>query len=230
MSKWLKILGIGSAIGVVTYGIIKYKQDQKFKEKVDEVAESIKNTSEKIIINTADFTARHPVIAATGFFGILTLCHIMRNYQSELARQEYYSKYGNDEIDPDDPVNDAYEYDKQARGNDELRYQLEQILTDPDNYLIVPKNEYEKYQSAYEEKTEPVEHSSIIFDNWKEEYRDTWDKVHELSNQITLAPGESYMIEEPRQLGLNTDRHIISHLIYGEGCYPPEIKDDQFIS
>lgn len=56
MSKLFKFLGIGSAIGTVVYGVIKYKNDQKFKEKVDGVAE-------KAVEKACDFTVSHPKAA-----------------------------------------------------------------------------------------------------------------------------------------------------------------------
>jgi hypothetical protein len=234
MSKFFKYLGIGSAIGVIAYGVIKYKSDQKFKEKVDGVSDKVKEKADKVITKASNFAADHPILTTAAFAAAVFVPIIAFRNAMEPTIAHYQDIVesvtdGCDGIDPDDPINDAYEYDKRARGNDELRYQLEQILTDPENYLIVPKGDYEKYQKAYETKSDTVDPPPAIFNNWKEEYRDTWDEVHELSNRITLAPGESYMIEEPRQLGLDTDQHVISHMIYGESCYPPDVKDDNFI-
>lgn len=56
MGKIFKFLGIGTAIGTVVYGVIKCKNDQKFKEKVDGV-------TEKVVEKACDFTVSHPKAA-----------------------------------------------------------------------------------------------------------------------------------------------------------------------
>jgi hypothetical protein len=65
--------------------------------------------------------------------------------------------------------------------------------------------------------------------NWNDElYRENWDKVNEFAKTLKLQKGESYFIEdseryydEPWYTGAK-DRHtLVSHLIDGEGCYPP---------
>lgn len=230
MSKFFKYLGIGSAIGVIVYGVIKYKNDQKFKEKVDEVVNKVEEKADKALIKASDFINDHPGLFVTTIFAVTFIPAVVHAVNIDKQRQEMMQQ--------------AYD-DFKTNWNDEECNRINETAADTakriisehygddnvdlNNYLIVPKDDYEKYQKAYETKSDTVDPPPEIFNNWKEEYRDTWDEVHELSNRITLAPGESYMIEEPRQLGLDTDQHVISHMIYGEGCYPPDVKDDQFI-
>lgn len=72
MSKLFKTLGIGAAIGTLAYVIFKYKKDQKFKEKVDEkqeaVKQEIKKVGEKALDKACSFTVNHPKAA----LGIVT--------------------------------------------------------------------------------------------------------------------------------------------------------------
>ena len=60
--------------------------------------------------------------------------------------------------------------------------------------------------------------------DWNESYRENWDKVNEFANTLTLEPGEMYIIEDANQYrgeGLTSDI-AVSHLVYGDGVYPPE--------
>ena len=67
MSKLFKMLGIGAAIGTLAYIVFKYKKDQKFKEKVDEkheaVKQEVKKVSEKALDKACSFTVNHPKAA-----------------------------------------------------------------------------------------------------------------------------------------------------------------------
>ena len=208
MSKLFKYLGIGTAIGTLAYAVIKYKHDEKFKEKVDTVVDK-----------AADFASDHPILT-TAVFATVVMVPIMAVHKAmDPASTDPYDYYENDEIDEEcDRINDAAM--ESAKQKISEYYSDENV--DLRDYLVVPKSEYEKYQKAYDAT---VEDDS----SWNEDYRDSFDEVTELSKRITLHPGESYMIEEPRQFGLDTDRPVVSHLINGTGCYPPEVKDDQFI-
>lgn len=65
--------------------------------------------------------------------------------------------------------------------------------------------------------------------NWNEElYRENWDKINEFAKTLKLQKGESYVIEdseryydEPWYTGAKDGHTLVSHLIDGEGCYPP---------
>lgn len=56
MSKFFKVFGIGAALGTIAYGIFKYKNDQKFKEKVEEVRK-------EAVTKACIFTIEHPKAA-----------------------------------------------------------------------------------------------------------------------------------------------------------------------
>ena len=59
---------------------------------------------------------------------------------------------------------------------------------------------------------------------WKEDYRDDWNRVNDFAKTLDLEEGESYIIEDNRQYGVDDDGPVVSHMIYGEGCYPPKEK------
>lgn len=208
MSKLFKYLGIGTAIGTLAYAVIKYKHDEKFKEKIDDVVDK-----------AADFAADHPILTTAVFASVVMVPIMAVRKAMDPAFTDSYDYFENDDVDEEcERINDVAM--KSAEQKISEYYGDEDV--DLRDYLVVPKSDYEKYQKAYE--------STIKDDSgWKEDYRDSFDEVTELSKRITLYPGESYMIEEPRQFGLDTDQPVVSHLINGTGCYPPEVKDDQFI-
>lgn len=199
MSKLFKYLGIGTAIGTLAYAVIKYKHDEKFKEKVDAVVDK-----------AADFAADHPILTTVAFTTAVMVPVMAFRAAMDQDYNCSYNDYEND-IEPDDPVNDAYEYDKRARGNDELRDQIEMLLVDPNKYTVVPKEE-PKVDKAKDPWTS----------NWDEKYREKWDKVNEFAKTLDLDEGESFWIDEPSQYDVESNEPIVSHMIYGSGCYPPE--------
>ena len=74
------------------------------------------------------------------------------------------------------------------------------------------------------EKSLEEGHSQYALPDWNESYRENWDKVNEFANTLTLEPGEMYIIEDANQYkgeGLTSDI-TVSHLVYGDGVYPPE--------
>lgn len=81
-------------------------------------------------------------------------------------------------------------------------------------------NEIAKTEAKKQIELEISRKSTDIFNNWKEDYRDNWDRVNEFAKSLDLVEGESFMIEEGSQY--DCDGTIVSHLINGEGCYPPE--------
>ena len=199
MSKLFKYLGIGTAIGTLAYAVIKYKHDEKFKEKVDTVVDK-----------AADFASEHPILTTVAFTTAVLVPVMAFRAAMDPAYNCPYNDYEND-IEPDDPVNDAYEYEKRARGNDELRDQIEMLLVDPNKYTVVPKEE-PKVEKAKDPWTS----------NWDEKYREKWDKVNEFAKTLDLDEGESFWIDEPSQYDVESNEPIVSHMIYGSGCYPPE--------
>lgn len=86
-----------------------------------------------------------------------------------------------------------------------------------------------KTKDPHEEALEKVNSQYALPDlnessDWNESYRENWDKVNEFANTLTLEPGEMYIIEDANQYrgeGLTSDI-AVSHLIYGDGVYPPE--------
>lgn len=231
MSRFFKFLGISSAVGVVAYGIIKYKHDEKFKEKVDDVVEKAEEKANKVMTKASDFVLEHPNLFLVGLFTVTIVPAVIHSVKSDRRRQEMMQKaYEDFKANADDLYDEECErINEEARTAAQKQVLIENIRKNPSDYLVVSKEAWESCQKALENKPEPIEPETDIFDRWKEDYRDTWDEVHELTKRIDLAPGESYTIEEPRQLGLDTDTPVISHMIYGHGCYPPEVKDDQFI-
>ena len=70
--------------------------------------------------------------------------------------------------------------------------------------------------------------------NWNEElYRENWDKVNEFAKTLNLQKGESYILDDSQQFydepwyDEEKDGHVIvSHMLNGDGCYPPENKEE----
>lgn len=207
MNKFFKFLGIGTAIGTVVYGVIKYKNDQKFKEKVDEVVDK-----------AADFAADHPILT-TAVFATVVMVPIMAVRKAmDPAFNVPYDYYENDDSDEE-----CNRINEEARAAAQKRMMMDDVLANPSDYVVVSKNEWEKYQDAQKDVTNEINTS------WTEDYRDTWDEIHELVNRIDLAPGETYVLEEASQLGVEANKPVISHLVYGTGCYPPEVDEDRFV-
>ena len=69
--------------------------------------------------------------------------------------------------------------------------------------------------------------------NWEENYKDNWDEVIECVKRLNLKPGEMFIIEDQKQY-IGKDNYfkvdpnipIVSHLIDGTGCYPPDESND----
>lgn len=208
MNKIFKFLGIGTAIGTVVYGVIKYKNDQKFKEKVDSVVDK-----------ASDFAADHPIIT-TAVFATVVMAPIMAVRKAmEPAFNVSYDYYEND----DDNDEECDRINEEAQIAAQKRMMMDDIMANPSDYVVVSKNEWEKYQDAQKDVANEIDTS------WKEDYRDTWDEIHELVDRIDLAPGETYVLEEASQLGVEANKPVISHLVYGTGCYPPEVDEDRFV-
>lgn len=70
------------------------------------------------------------------------------------------------------------------------------------------------------EKSLEEGHSQYALPDWNESYRENWDKVNKFANTLTLEPGEMYIIDDASQYG--GEGLEVSHLVYGDGVYPPE--------
>jgi hypothetical protein len=64
---------------------------------------------------------------------------------------------------------------------------------------------------------------------WREEYRETYDKVNAFADTLNLVKGEMYIIEDQTQFcdsdcysKMDRTRPIVSHMIFNEGVYPDE--------
>lgn len=221
MSKLLKFLGIGTAIGTVVYGVIKYKNDQKFKEKVDGVVEKAEEKADNALCKAGDFINKHPGLFTMSILAITTIPCVIHAVNADKRRQEMmqraYEDFRNDTDEECERINE------EARAAAQKQMMMDDIMANPSGYVVVSKNEWEKYQDAQKDVTNEIN------TNWTEDYRDTWDEIHELVDRIDLAPGETYVLEEASQLGVEANKPVISHLVYGTGCYPPEVDEDRFI-
>ena len=222
MSKLFKYLGIGTAIGTLAYAVIKYKHDEKFKEKVDTVVDKAEEKADKTLCKAGDFINKHPGLFTMSILAITTIPCVIHAANADKRRQEMIQRAYEEFQDYSDEECDRINKTAMEAAKQKISEHYGDDDVDLSNYLVVPKSDYEKYQKAYES-------TSKNDSDWREEYRDNFNEVTELAKRITLAPGESFMIEEPRQFGLDTDQPVVSHLINGTGCYPPEVKDDQFI-
>lgn len=58
--------------------------------------------------------------------------------------------------------------------------------------------------------------------NWDEKYRDNFNKVTDFAKTLELEEGEMYIIEDQKQYNVDSPDPCVSHLVNGEGAYPPE--------
>ena len=80
-------------------------------------------------------------------------------------------------------------------------------------------------QLASDDEVKQV-HDDILTRNWKESYRENWDKVNAFAKTLELEDGEEYYITGPNTWAGQTDKVVVSHLIYGDCAYPPEDDND----
>lgn len=214
MKKFFKVMGTGAAIGTLAYGVIKYKHDQQFKEKVDNTAEKAEEKADKAMTKLSSFATKHPGLTAFGIITILMAPATILSFTCEKRRQEIINEQVNDYLEriPRDGVGDP-KYDD--------------IYKNPKDYVVIPKHEYLSYKQEDERKSRtPVD----CFSNWDEnKYRKNWDAVSKFAQDLILEDGESYLLEDAKQYNVPCDHAMISHLIDGTGCYPPECKNDIII-
>ena len=194
MSKLFKYLGIGTAIGTLAYAVIKYKHDEKFKEKVDDAVDKAEEVADKTVGKVFDFMSEHPTLTVMGVVGAAMIPAWIITVKGAKERQEHWIQACN-------------AYTASLSQND-----------DKESDWI---NEIAKTEAQKQIELEISRKSTDIFNNWKEDYRNNWDRVNEFAKSLDLVEGESFMIEEGSQY--DCDGTIVSHLINGEGCYPPEM-------
>ena len=101
-------------------------------------------------------------------------------------------------------------------------------------------NACESNSVSVDESDNACESNSVSVDdfctrNWNEElYRENWDKVNEFAKTLKLHKGESYILDDSQQFydepwyDEEKDGHaIVSHMLNGDGCYPPENKEEE---
>ena len=98
---------------------------------------------------------------------------------------------------------------------------------------VDPKAAINLGMDVLENKSEPECDDSIPWEcrKWKEEYREVYDKVNEFATTIDLEDGEMYIIERNSEFDgyrkeHNLPTNIVSHMIDGDGVYPPDEWDE----
>lgn len=195
MSKLFKYLGISTAIGTLAYAVIKYKHDEKFKEKIDDVVDNAEEVADKTFGKVFDFMSEHPTLTVMGVVGAAMVPAWIITAKGAKERQEHW-------------IQACDTYTASLSQNDDKEC----------DWI----NEIAKTEAQKQIELEISRKSTDIFNNWKEDYRDNWDRVNEFAKSLDLVEGESFMIEEGSQY--DCDGTIVSHLINGEGCYPPEMN------
>lgn len=214
MNKFFKYLGIGTAIGTLVYAVIKYKHDEKFKEKVDDVVDKAEEVADKTVGKVFDFMGKHPTLT--------TMCLLTALMAPAMMITTKAATEGAQERERrlDEALDDRLKEIINGEGN--LGYGIDDIFKNPDDYVVVSKDEWKNaglcktldaIAAVVEEAQDP--------NGWREDYQDKWDCVNEFAKTLDLVEGESFMIEEGSQY--DHDGTIVSHLINGEGCYPPEM-------
>lgn len=101
-------------------------------------------------------------------------------------------------------------------------------------YKTTQKSDEEKLNEAFVETLDAIQKD--VEDHrpkWnEEEYRETYDKVTEFANSLTLKLGEGYYIEDRTQYydtdwykGPKDGTPSVSHMIDGWGVYPPDEEE-----
>lgn len=214
MNKFFKYLGIGTAIGTLAYAVIKYKHDEKFKEKVDTVVDKAEEVADKTIGKVFDFMGKHPTLMTMAILtAVLAPAMMITSKAATEGAQERERRL-------DEAMDERLKEIINGEGN--LGYGVDDIFKNPDDYVVVSKDEWKnaglcKTLDAITATVEAAEDPN----GWREDYQDKWDRVNEFAKTLDLVEGESFMIEEGSQY--DCDGTIVSHLINGEGCYPPEM-------
>jgi hypothetical protein len=220
MKKFFKVMGIGAAIGTLAYGVIKYKHDQQFKEKVDNTAETVKNKADQVRTKADAFAVKHPVLTTVGF-ATAVFVPIIAVRAALRPSIEHYQDIMQSVAEGQEYDDEAYEKISQYTKTMAVKQKMfDDIMANPENYVIVPKEKYEEHA---------IKKPADYFSNWDEKYRKNWNAVNKFAQDLILEDGESYLLEDAKQYNVPCDHAMISHLIDGTGCYPPECKNDIII-
>ena len=85
----------------------------------------------------------------------------------------------------------------------------------------------EKYSNAPATPAQiPASNDDILTRNWKESYRENWNKVNAFAKDLELEDGEEYYLTGPNTWAGQTDKIVVSHLVYGDCAYPPKEDSD----
>ena len=143
MSKWLKIFGISAAVGTAVYAFIKYKSDEKFKEKVDEVGEKIEEKADQVMTKASEFVNKHPGTTTGILVGGILLFAVVEAIRGDRKRQELmeraYQDFHEQYLEPD-PADIVQE---EARLAAQKQAMYDDIMENPHDYYIIKKDAYE---------------------------------------------------------------------------------------
>lgn len=154
MSKWLKIFGVSAAVGTAVYAFIKYKSDEKFKEKVDEVGEKIEEKADQVMTKASKFVNKHPGTTTVVLVGSSLLIAVIGAIRADRKRQELmeraYQDFHEQYLEPD-PADIVQE---EARRAAEKQAMYDDIMENPHDYYIIKKDDYNELVNAYNSMVE----------------------------------------------------------------------------
>lgn len=143
MSKWLKVFGISAAVGTAVYAFIKYKSDEKFKEKVDEIGEKIEEKADQVMTKVDEAVIKHPGSIITALVGGSLLFAVAGAIRADMKRQELmeraYQDFHKQHLEPD-PA-DAVQEEARLAARKQAMY--DDIMENPHDYYIIKKDAYE---------------------------------------------------------------------------------------
>lgn len=143
MSKWLKIFGITAAVGTAVYAIIKYKSDEKFKEKVDEVGDKIEEKADQVMTKASEFVNKHPGTTTGVLVGGMLLFAVVEAIRGDRKRQELMERAYQDFHKQHLDQIEAEAIEKEARRAAEKQMIYDDIMENPHDYYIIKKDVYE---------------------------------------------------------------------------------------
>ena len=143
MSKWLKVFGISAAVGTAVYAFIKYKSDEKFKEKVDEVGEKIEEKADQVMTKIDEAVIKHPGSIVTTLVGGCLLFAVAGAIRADIKRQERMKQtYQTFQTRPEEP-DPADVVQEEARLAAQKQMLYDDIMENPQDYYIIKKDAYE---------------------------------------------------------------------------------------
>lgn len=90
--------------------------------------------------------------------------------------------------------------------------------------------DYEQNECNRPGRAIEIEHGmrTSLTSGWTEEYRASYDKVKAFADELPMVKGEMFIIEpastysDDEWFVGDPNKPVVSHLINGDGCYPPE--------